>query len=251
MSFHIIIPARFASTRLPGKVLLDVAGKPLIQRVYESALQCGAKNIIIAVDDERVREVAKGFGAEVFMTAAHHTTGTDRLSEVAEKLQLPDEDMIVNLQGDQLLNSPAAIHAIVNAMQAYPTAAVTTLCTHIRQENELLDPNIVKVVLDKNGFALYFSRAPIPWDRDQAVFEFNKSAYYQHVGLYAYRARTLKHYACWDPSPLEELEKLEQLRVLWQGARMHVSVMEEALPPGVDTEADLIKLRSTLVSLKV
>lgn len=242
MNFHIIIPARFASERLPGKVLMDIAGKPLIQHVYERALLCGAKNVTIAVDDERVKKVVEAFGASVCMTKVEHSTGTDRLSEVVQKLCLSDDEIIVNIQGDEPLITPFAIKKTVKAMEDHQEAGVTTLCTLIRHSEEIVDPNMVKVVLDKDGFALYFSRAPIPWDRK--AIDITKNRYYRHVGLYAYRAKTLRKYNTWERSPLEDIEKLEQLRVLWHGEKIHVSVVEEPLPSGIDTEADLVRVRS-------
>ncbi len=242
MDFHIIIPARFSSTRLPGKVLIDVAGKPLIQHVYERALGCGSKSITIATDHEEVKQIAESFGATACMTAIEHPCGTDRLSEAVEKLKMNDEDIIVNIQGDEPLIPPEAVFQTVKAMFDYPQAAMTTLCTPIVTKEEIFDPNIVKVALNKEGFALYFSRAPIPWDR--TAFDIRKNAYFRHVGLYAYRAKTLKKYRNWISSPLEQIELLEQLRILWHGEKIHVSVIKDPLPPGIDTETDLARFRS-------
>lgn len=257
MNFHIIIPARFGSSRLAGKVLLDVQGKPLIQHVYERAITCGAASVAIATDDERVLSVAKGFGATVYMTDNKHECGTDRLAEVVRQYDMAEDEIIVNLQGDEALVSPSAVRKTVQAMIDNPSAAMTTLCTPITEYEEIFDPNVVKVVVNKNGYALNFSRAPIPWNRKEFSFsniehKISKSAapnvnltgYNRHVGLYAYRARTLKLYAEWEKSPLEDIELLEMLRVLWHGEKIHVSMIDEVLPPGVDTEADLHRLRA-------
>ncbi len=243
-NFHVIIPARLASVRLPGKVLLEIAGKPLIQHVYERAVLCGAESITIAVDDERVKSVAEGFGAKVCMTAIEHMTGSDRLSEVVQKLQIPDEDIVVNVQGDEPHLTISAIQSVVQAMTAFPSAGMTTLCTKMHHPDEVMDPNVVKVVFDKNGFALYFSRSPIPCDRDQ--IDVTSQDYFRHIGLYAYRAKTLKQYGAWKQPGIEQIEKLEQLRALWNGIKIHVTLVEEALPKGIDTEADLIRFRTLL-----
>jgi 3-deoxy-manno-octulosonate cytidylyltransferase (CMP-KDO synthetase) len=256
-NFHIIIPARFSSTRLPGKVLLDIQGKPLIQHVYERALTYGAQSITIATDDERVLTVAKKFGAAACMTDSRHENGTERLSEVVTRLNMPEDAVIINVQGDEPLLPAKAVHQAVKAMYENPSASMTTLCTPLLGTEEIFDPNIVKIVLDKNGYALYFSRAPIPWDRTN--FSMNLGAgesgfsslggiknCFRHVGLYGYRARTLKKYSAWEKSPLEAIEFLEQLRLLWQGEKIHVSLIDEVLPPGVDTEADLVRLREIL-----
>lgn len=240
--FHIIIPARLNSSRLPGKMLLDLDGKPLIQQTYESALKCGAASVTIATDDTDIKNVAHSFGANVCMTSVDHLTGTDRLAEAAMILKLKEEDIVVNIQGDEPLVSIQAVHKLVIAMQDNKAACTATLCTPIRDKKHLLDPNIVKVVLDNQGFALYFSRASIPFDRagdNELLF----NPYYRHLGLYAYRVHTLQQYVSWEPCPIELVERLEQLRILWQGEKIHVSIMEEILPPGVDTLADLEVMR--------
>jgi len=258
MKFHIIIPARFASGRLPGKMLLEIAGKPLIQRVFERALHCGAESVTIATDDERIQEVARAFGANVCMTDIRHPNGTDRLSEAVEILNLPQDAIVVNIQGDEPLFPIEAIKTVAKGLFDNNAACMSTLCTPIRNHEEVLNPNCVKVVCDKQGFALYFSRAPIPYNRDSnrnsnsnPIFELNFNAnfeiesermkfiYYRHLGLYAYRVSTLKKYRSWERSPLECIESLEQLRILWHGEKIHVSCVDEPLPPGVDTKADL------------
>ncbi len=244
MDYHIIIPARLASSRLPGKILEEISGKPLIQHVYENALLCSAKSVVVGVDDKKVFDIAKAFGATVCMTKLEHENGTDRLSEVVQQLGLGDDEIIVNIQGDEPLMPKEAVLQAVKAMVDHPDAAVATLCLRIQEQEEILDQNIVKVVLDKNNFALYFSRAPIPWDR--TAFNIKNNPYYRHVGLYAYRAKTLQKYSQWEKSPLERIEMLEQLRVLWQGEKIHVSMINQALPPGIDTEEDLERFRKLI-----
>lgn len=254
MGYHIVIPARLNSQRLPGKILRDIAGKPLIQWVYERAKLCGAESITIAVDDERVCQAAKQFGAEVCMTGGHHQTGTDRLAEVAEQLNLPDDAIVINLQGDEPLIPPAAVKQVGDSLKACEVAEVATLAVPIKDANEIFDPNVVKVVLDKNGLALNFSRAPIPWVRDSFSAkgidaldkDFNTTGFYRHLGLYAYRARTLKEFSHWEQAPIEKLERLEQLRILWQGKKIYVDIVPDSLPPGIDTEQDLQSITAIL-----
>lgn len=243
-NFHIIIPARYASERLPAKVLVDLHGKPLIQHVYERALRCGAQSLTLAVDDARVATVAESFGASLCMTATHHASGTDRLYEVVEQLQLSDTDIVINIQGDEPLVPPEAIWQLAKAMEDHPDAAMTTLCTPIHTQEELFNPNLAKVVLNQASYALYFSRAPIPWDRSE--FDLKENSYYRHIGLYAYRVSTLKKYHYWEASPLEKIERLEQLRILWHGEKIHVSLVDKPWPHGVDTPEDLLRLRSLL-----
>lgn len=249
MTFHIIIPARFASERLPGKILLEIAGKPMIQWVYERAKLCEAESITIATDDERIEKAAKAFGAKTCMTNTNHSNGTSRLAEAVEILKLPADAVVVNIQGDEPLFPIEAIQKVVKGLFEHPQASMSTLCTPIRNPEEITNPNCVKVVFDKYGFALYFSRAPIPFDRDfesklrsfiESKSEFSNAQpiYYRHLGLYAYRANTLLKYRSWERAPMECIESLEQLRMLWHGEKIHVSCVEESLPPGIDTEAD-------------
>jgi len=242
IDFHIIIPARFASSRLPGKMLREIAGKPLIQRVYERALLCGAKSVIIATDDERIQKVAENFGAEVCMTSVHHMCGTDRIAETVSQLGLDEEEIVVNIQGDEPLLPVPAVKKVVEGLIHHPDAKASTLCTPIFDNHSILDPNIVKVVVNKEGYAHYFSRAPIPWDREAKVLA-KEQNYFRHVGLYAYRVDLLKKYQQWEPSPVEQIELLEQLRILWHGEKIHVSTIEEMISPGVDTELDLEKVK--------
>ena len=239
--FHIVIPARYASTRLGEKMLKDVAGKQLIQRTYEQAIQCGAQSVTIATDDVRIQEVAAAFGAPVCMTSLSHTCGTERLAEAASILGFSDDTIVVNVQGDEPLLPLFAVLKSVQQLAEHPMAAVATLCTPILDKELFFNPNVVKVVLDAQGFALYFSRAPIPWGREASE---GFSSAYRHVGVYAYRASLLQQFLSWAPSSLEQIELLEPLRILSQGEKIHVSVMNEVIPAGVDTAADLEKVRS-------
>jgi 3-deoxy-manno-octulosonate cytidylyltransferase (CMP-KDO synthetase) len=241
---HVIIPARYASTRLPGKPLADVAGKPLIQRVYERAQESGAASIVIATDDERIAAAARTFGAQVCMTRTGHCSGTDRLSEVIEKLSIGEREIVVNLQGDEPLMPPTLIRQVAQALESKPDTAMATACHAIRDRAEFLNPNVVKVVFDRDGHASYFSRAPIPWPRDAMAGEANGSIdAYRHIGLYGYRAGFVRRYAAWPACALEQAEQLEQLRVLWHGERIAVCVAEEIPGPGVDTPDDLERVR--------
>ncbi len=242
MSFTVVIPARYASTRLPGKPLLDIAGKPMLQRVYEQAEKSEASRIIIATDDSRIADVAEGFGAEVCMTSADHPSGTDRLQEVAQQLGFYADDIIVNVQGDEPLIPPRLINQVAHNLAADPTAGISTLCEQINDLQAVHNPNVVKVVMDVNGYALYFSRATIAWARDNFAQELNQippSPLYRHIGLYGYRVKMLNDFVRWAPAPIEQAEQLEQLRALWNGVRIHVAVADEAHPAGVDTQEDL------------
>ncbi len=248
--FRVIIPARHASSRLPGKPLLDIGGKPMIQHVYERALESGAAEVVVATDDERIRSVAEGFGAHVCMTATHHPSGTDRLAEVARLLGYADDQIIVNLQGDEPLMPPALIRQVAENLQAHSQASIATLCERIKSAGELFDPHLVKVVMDKQGYALYFSRAAIPWDRDAFTATTGelpaRSEHYRHIGLYAYRAAFLQDYVQWPLCVLEQTESLEQLRALWRGCKIHVAETLEPPGIGVDTEEDLLRVRRVL-----
>lgn len=249
-AFIVAIPARYGASRLPGKPLRELAGKPLLAHVHARALESGAAAVVIATDDARIRDVAQDFGAQVCMTASHHPSGTDRLAEVARHFQWPEETIVVNLQGDEPLVDPLLLRALAADLAAQPSAAIATLCTPIRTAEELFDPHVVKVVCDRAGFALYFSRAPIPWDRDAFAADRTalpaSSQHYRHVGLYAYRAGYLEHYSQLEPTYLERAESLEQLRALAHGARIHVRVTEEPPGHGVDTEEDLQRVEKLL-----
>lgn len=242
---HIIIPARYASTRLPGKPLLDIAGKPMIVRVVERAQQSGAKRVVVATDDARIYDAVTASGAEAIITRADHTSGTDRLAETVTRLGLKDEEIVVNLQGDEPLMPPALIDDVAAALAARPAAVMATACHAISDRDDFLNPNVVKVVTNREGFALYFSRAPIPWPRD--VMSGQRSdpiRAFRHIGLYAYRAGFIGEYASWPACPPEVTESLEQLRVLWHGQKIAVVEAAEAPAAGVDTPDDLERVRA-------
>ncbi|MCF6189747.1 MAG: 3-deoxy-manno-octulosonate cytidylyltransferase [Cocleimonas sp.] len=244
----LVIPSRYASTRLPGKPLRLLAGKPMIQHVFERAQEAagevGFEEIIIATDDARIQEACEAFGATVCMTSAKHETGSDRLAEVVALNGWDDDTIIVNLQGDEPLTPIAILKQVAINLANNPEASIATLATPLGKEAEYADPNVVKVVSDKNGIALYFSRASIPFQRDEDE-EVNDFAL-RHIGIYAYRAGYLKSFAKMEPCQIEQLEKLEQLRAMWHGARIHVAVADEVPGHGVDTEADLIAVEKIL-----
>lgn len=250
MQFSVIIPARHDSSRLPGKPLLDIAGKPMIQHVYERARESGADQIIIATDDQRIADSATEFGAEVCMTSADHRSGTERISEVISKTEMNDDAIVVNLQGDEPLMPPALIHQVAQNLFEHQAASVATLQEQIHTAADLFDPHVVKVISDQSGYALYFSRAPIPWDRDAfsiSTEELPETAlHYRHIGLYAYRAGFIKQYVSWSACELEQMESLEQLRVLWHGHKIHVAQAEQPTESGVDTDKDLDRVRTAL-----
>jgi 3-deoxy-manno-octulosonate cytidylyltransferase (CMP-KDO synthetase) len=251
--FTAIIPARYASTRLPGKPLLDLAGKPMVVRVAERARESGAERVVIATDDARIRDAALAHGVEAVMTRSDHPTGTDRLSEAAALLGLAPEAIVVNVQGDEPLLPPAVIRNVARTLAAAPDAAIATACHPLDDAAEFFSPNVVKVVCDGNGSALYFSRAPIPFARD--AFAQDPSTLppglpaYRHIGLYAYRVSFLARYPQLPPSALERFEALEQLRALAHGFRIVVDVLDGPLPPGVDTEDDLAKVRGLFAAV--
>ncbi|MFQ5995444.1 MAG: 3-deoxy-manno-octulosonate cytidylyltransferase [Acidiferrobacterales bacterium] len=247
MLMRIIIPVRYDSTRLPGKPLCDVGGKPLIQRVYECGVATGADEIIIATDDERIKVAATGFGARVCMTARSHRSGTERIAEVVHTLSLSEDEVIVNLQGDEPLMPAVLIKSVADTLIAHPAASVATAMHTISDYETFRSPNAVKVVCNKEGYALYFSRAPIPRSATGTAADRLDKAY-RHIGLYAYRAGFITRYASWTPAPLEELEALEQLRVLWHGARIVVFETTEEPGPGIDTPKDLERVRAIFAS---
>lgn len=248
MEFSVIIPARYAATRLPGKVLLDIAGKPMIQHVYEKAVASGAENVIIATDDERIQKVAEDFGAEVCMTSSDHNSGTERIAEAVVALGLDEEDIIVNLQADEPMIAAKDIKLIAEDLEEHDNVKVSSLCNPINNVAELFDVDVVKVVLTQRNYALYFSRAPIAWEKDQMSFENQamNGQHYKHIGIYGYRAGFLDQYTSWDPCPLEKMESLEQLRVLWYGKKIHMVISDSKGGPSVDTQADLDKVRKLI-----
>ncbi|KAJ5946866.1 3-deoxy-D-manno-octulosonate cytidylyltransferase [Penicillium verhagenii] len=242
MSFIVMIPARFASTRLPGKPLADIHGKPMIAHVVKRAQESGATRVIVATENAGVLEAARAAGAEAIMTRDDHESGTERLAEAVDILQIGDDTIVVNVQGDEPLLEPELI-AQVGRDLALHDAEMATLATPIRDASDANDPNNVKVVLDADGNAMYFSRAMIPWDRDAIGFGGVDQGVLRHVGLYAYRAGFLRRYTMLSPSALERIEKLEQLRVLYHGKRIRVSIAESAVSLGVDTAEDLERIR--------
>ncbi len=250
VSFNIVIPARYGSSRLPGKPLRLLAGRPMIEHVHRRALESGAREVVVATDDERIDAAVRNFGGRACMTAADHPSGTDRLAEVVQRLGWSDETIVVNLQGDEPLMPPALIEQVAGDLAAHAQAPMATVCATITTTAELFDPHVVKVVTDNAGFALYFSRAPIPWDRD-AFGATNEQLpagleHFRHIGLYAYRAAFLKHYRDLQPCPMERAEALEQLRVLWHGVRIHVARAVTHPGPGVDTEQDIARVEALL-----
>ena len=235
MNFHVVIPARYASTRFPGKPLADLGGKPMVVRVCERAAKSGASAVHVATDDERIASAVRGHGHSALMTRADHVSGTDRLADAAAQLKLKDDQIVVNLQGDEPLMAPALIGQVAALLAKKKDAVVSTACHAIH--DALDNPNIVKVVLDHEGYALYFSRSRIPFPREPG------GVCYRHAGIYGYRVGFLKKFSSLERSPLERAEALEQLRVLWHGFRIAVALSETEIPPGVDTPQDLEAVR--------
>lgn len=249
MSFTVVIPARYASTRLPGKPLADIAGLPMVIRVMQRARQSGAATVCVATDDVRVYEVVREHGGDVLMTREDHVSGTDRLQEVAQKLGLADDHIIVNVQGDEPLIPPAVIDQVAHNLAAHSGCGVATLCEPIERREDLFNPNIVKVVADERGHALYFSRAPIPWHRDAFAVPGDAlpaGQWWRHIGIYAYRAGFLNQFVGWPPARLELTESLEQLRAMANGIAIHVAPASESVPGGIDTVDDLERMRTLL-----
>jgi 3-deoxy-manno-octulosonate cytidylyltransferase (CMP-KDO synthetase) len=253
--FIVAIPARFGATRLPGKPLCDLHGRPLIAHVVDRALEAGANRVVVATDDARIAEAVAAMQVEVAMTSPEHASGTDRIAEVARQLALPEGMIVVNLQGDEPLAPASGIRTAVSALRT-SDAPMATLATPIERAAELFDPNCVKVVTDAHGRALYFSRAPVPWARDhfrrdQIELPVSARPWLRHIGLYAYRAGFLDTFTRLPRSPLEDIEALEQLRVLDAGYRIHVAIAPEAFPPGVDTPEDLLRVAAIMAGQKV
>lgn len=248
--FRVVIPARYGSTRLPGKALLPLAGKPMVEWVHGRAAQSGALEILIATDDERIAEAARGFGATVAMTASTHATGTDRIAEVARARQWAARDIVVNVQGDEPLIPPGLIRQVAGLLEAHPQAHIATLGSPLDDVAQLLDPNVVKVVADSGGRALYFSRAPIPWNRDTAdaglMSQRSAVGARRHIGLYAYRVDALIRLASLPPSTLESAEKLEQLRALENNLEIRIADAVERPGPDVNTREDLERVLARL-----
>lgn len=252
LAYNLIIPARYASTRLPGKPLLEIAGQPMIRHVWQQACKSSAQRVVIATDDERIEAACRGFGAEVVMTRPEHESGTDRLAEVSAHLGFSRDAIVVNVQGDEPLMPPAVIEQVARNLASHPEAAMATLSEPLHDAASLFNPNVVKVLSNQQGFALTFSRAPLPWARDsfaQAPGVLPEGVpYRRHIGIYAYRAGFLADFVAWGPCWLENTERLEQLRALWHGRSIHVADAQEVIPAGIDTPEDLERVRRLLES---
>ena len=250
MAFTVLIPARLASTRLPDKPLADIAGRPMVVRVAERARQSGAQQVVVATDSAAIAQACDAHGVSSVMTRADHPSGSDRLAQACELLQLADDHTVVNVQGDEPLIDPKLIDAVATLLQQHPDASMSTAAHAIDDPADVRNPNVVKVVTDARGLALYFSRAPIPWWRDgfgagsEGITRLPQPQPLRHIGLYGYRAGFLKAFPALPPSPLEHIESLEQLRALWHGHRIAVHVADRAPGPGVDTPEDLARVRA-------
>lgn len=247
MDFVVIIPARYASTRLPGKPLADIAGKPMVVRVAERARDSGARQVWVATDHPEIAAAAERHGFAAVITGKEHPSGTDRIAEVAARERLPDDTIVVNVQGDEPFIDPQLIREVAQHLERNPRADMATACHAIEDRDTFTNPNVVKVVLDRQGLALYFSRAPVPYPRDafakaEPVLPAGLPAY-RHIGIYAYRAGFLRAYARMAAVPLESFEALEQLRALWHGHRIAVCVTRHAPSAGIDTREDLERAR--------
>lgn len=248
MSFVVVIPARYASTRLEGKPLINFAGKPMIEHVYQAALLSGAEQVVVATDDARIVDAVKRFGGDVCLTRTDHESGTDRLQEVASLRGWADEQIVVNVQGDEPLIPPAVIDQVAQNLAEQTLASASTLCWPILSQEQMFDPNAVKVVADATGMAMYFSRAPIPWHRDsfQLKPDIQAAGATRHIGIYAYRVGLLHQFIQWPTASLESIERLEQLRILANGHRIHVAMANCEVPAGVDTADDMERVKATL-----
>jgi 3-deoxy-manno-octulosonate cytidylyltransferase (CMP-KDO synthetase) len=246
--FHVVIPARFAASRLPGKPLLDMGGRPMIQWVWEKARASGAASVIVATDDVRVQKAAVDFGADVALTAPEHASGTDRIAEVVRARGFLPKDVVVNLQGDEPLMPPAVVRDVAAALSQRPLVDIATAVAPIQSLAEFLDPSCVKALRGGQGQALYFSRAPVPWPREHVAAGWPTvfGGAWRHIGIYAYRVQSLLQFAAWPPTPLETAEKLEQLRALEHGMSIYLMALTAAPPPGVDTPEDLERARASL-----
>ena len=248
-AFNVVIPARHASTRLPGKVLRRLDGRSMVEHVHRVAQASGAARILVATDDERVATVVKDFGGEACLTSRDHASGTDRVNEVAHRQGWKDDVVVVNLQGDEPLMPPALVTQVARELHARPGAQIGTIAGRFQALDEWRDPNIVKVLRDAEGYAVYFSRAPIPWDRDGFAAgnpALPAEAALRHIGLYAYRVGALRRFSALAPPAIERIEALEQLRALYHGWRIFVGFAEQRPGPGVDTEADLARVEQLL-----
>ncbi|MCU7554285.1 3-deoxy-manno-octulosonate cytidylyltransferase [Alteromonas sp. ASW11-19] len=248
MSFVVVIPARYGSSRFPGKPLANINGKPMIQHVVERANEAGAEAVIVATDDDRIASVAASF-SDVCMTGTHHQSGTERIAEVLNLRGIKDDTIVVNVQGDEPFVPAANIRQVAKNLSQRGTVPMATLATHIQHAQDISNPNVVKVVTNQAGFALYFSRSVIPFERStmmQSGSPSDPSLYLRHIGLYAYRAGYVKQYVSYAPSALEHIESLEQLRALWYGDAIHCDIAEAEPPVGIDTPEDLTALLHSL-----
>jgi 3-deoxy-manno-octulosonate cytidylyltransferase (CMP-KDO synthetase) len=245
MNSRVVIPARYFSTRLPAKALCDIAGKPMVQHVYEQACKSSALSVVIATEDERIVQVCKSFGAPVCLTSDSHLTGTDRIAETVKRMHYAPDDIIVNVQGDQPFVPHENIDQVAQNLILHEKANIATLCERIHDEEDLHNPAMPKVVMDIDGYALYFSRNIIPWVK---TIDLHTQLYYKHMGLYAYRAKTIQQFVTWPPAALELSESLEQLRFLSQGEKIHVGIAVKSAPLEVNTPEDLEKVRQLVTS---
>ena len=243
MDFTVVIPARYDSSRLPGKPLMDIAGMTMIQRVYVQAKKSNATQVVVATDDQRIFDHVVSFDGQVCMTSENHQSGTDRLQEVTKKLGLPENHIVVNVQGDEPLIPPEVINQVASNLSANLSAGVATLCESINSKDDFNNPHVVKVVADKNSLAMFFSRAPIPYHREDVTYDADiTNACFKpmsHIGIYAYRVSMLNKFVCWPAAPIEQVELLEQLRFLWNGEKIHVDQSIKHVPGGIDTQQDL------------
>jgi 3-deoxy-manno-octulosonate cytidylyltransferase (CMP-KDO synthetase) len=248
--FHVVIPARFAASRLPGKPLLSICDRPLIQWVWQRAKASGAASVVVATDDERIFDAARAFGADCLMTSPQHASGTDRIAEVVRAKGLAADDIVVNLQGDEPMMPAAVVNEVAEALGARPQIDIATAVAPIESLAEFLDPSCVKALRARDGRALYFSRAPVPWPRDRVAAgqPSDFAGAWRHVGIYAFRVHSLLQFAALPPTPLEECERLEQLRALENGMRIHLVALSEVPPAGVDTPEDLERVRRALAA---
>jgi 3-deoxy-manno-octulosonate cytidylyltransferase (CMP-KDO synthetase) len=253
VSFNVVIPARFASSRLPGKPLADIHGKPMIARVVERAQMSDAKRVIVATDDQIIVSALSDMDCEVILTSKEHRSGTDRIAEVIDKIELADDEIVINVQGDEPLLPPENINQTARMLVERPDVNISTLCVQIYESEDVFDPNVVKTLMDKKGVSLYYSRAPVPWyrgrfDGSQELTEDELRAYFRHVGIYGYRAGLIRQFVKWPMSSMEKLESLEQLRAMENGEIILCQVAEVEPPHGVDTPADLEKIRAYMAN---
>jgi 3-deoxy-manno-octulosonate cytidylyltransferase (CMP-KDO synthetase) len=247
VSFCVLIPARLASTRLPNKPLADIGGAPMVVRVAQRAALSGAKSVVVAADHPSIVDACAAHGVQALMTRSDHVSGSDRLAEACALLRLADDALVVNVQGDEPLIEPALVRETAQLLERRPDCAMSTAAHAIASVADFVNPNVVKVVLDAAGRALYFSRAPLPWWRDRfaaGIDALPDPPPLRHIGLYAYRAGFLRRFPTLQPAPLERCESLEQLRVLWHGERIAVHITDHAPGPGVDTPDDLARVRA-------